>query len=104
MAVDVHELAADLAAEQDALDVVVSELADEQWSLPTPRPGWTIADQIGHLTYFDGTASLALEDPDGSSSSEADAAGVGRPRTTGSSTPRPSPAPPPRARPHDRET
>jgi hypothetical protein len=39
MAVDVHELAADLAAEQDALDVVVSELADEQWSLPTPSPG-----------------------------------------------------------------
>lgn len=63
MAVDVHTLAADLAAEQAALDEVVAGLADERWALATPSPGWTVADQIGHLTYFDGTATLAIEDP-----------------------------------------
>jgi uncharacterized protein (TIGR03084 family) len=64
MAVDVHVLAADLAAEQEALDDVVSELGEDQWALATPSPGWTVADQIGHLTYFDGTASVAIEDPE----------------------------------------
>jgi uncharacterized protein (TIGR03084 family) len=63
MAVDVRSLTADLAAEHEALDAVVAALSDEQWSLPTPSPGWTVADQIGHLTYFDGTATLAIEDP-----------------------------------------
>jgi uncharacterized protein (TIGR03084 family) len=61
--VDVQSLAADLVAEQDALDGVVSVLDDEHWQLLTPSPGWTIADQIGHLTFFDGTATLAIEDP-----------------------------------------
>ncbi len=63
MAVDVRSLAGDLAAEQDTLDVVVAELTDDQWQLPTPSPGWTIADQIGHLTYFDGAATTAIQDP-----------------------------------------
>ena len=64
VAVDVQSLAADLIAEQDALDAVVAVLGDEQWTLPTPSPGWTVADQIGHLTYFDGTATMAIADPD----------------------------------------
>lgn len=54
----------DLIAEQDALDAVVAALDDEQWSLATPSPRWTIADQIGHLTYFDGTAAMAITEPD----------------------------------------
>jgi uncharacterized protein (TIGR03084 family) len=62
---DVHEILADLQAEQAALDAVVSPLDDEQWAAPTPSPRWSVADQIGHLTYFDGTAALAIEDPDG---------------------------------------
>ena len=57
------DLAADLAAEQDALDVVVAALSNEQWRTQTPSPGWTVADQIGHLTYFDGTATMAMTDP-----------------------------------------
>ena len=55
---------ADLIAEQDALDVVVSSLEPEQWALQTPSPRWSIADQIGHLTYFDRTASMAISEPD----------------------------------------
>jgi uncharacterized protein (TIGR03084 family) len=56
---------ADLIAEQDALDAVVAGLDADQWAIATPSPGWTIADQIGHLTYFDGTAALAITDPEG---------------------------------------
>ena len=55
----------DLIAEQRALDAVVADLAPERWATPTPSPGWNVADQIAHLTYFDGTAALAVRDPDG---------------------------------------
>ena len=60
---DVTDVLADLLAEQQALDDIVAGLAAEQWQLPTPSPGWNVADQIGHLTYFDGTAALAVVDP-----------------------------------------
>lgn len=59
---DVSAVAADLAAEHEALDAVLGELTDEQWAQPTPSAGWTVADQVGHLTYFDGAAVLALTD------------------------------------------
>lgn len=59
---DVADLADDLAAEQDALDRVVAGLSGEQWATPTASPGWTVADQIGHLTYFDGAAVTAITD------------------------------------------
>lgn len=61
---DLREVAADLRAEQDALDGVVGTLPDERWLAPTASPGWTVADQIGHLTYFDGSAATAVTDPD----------------------------------------
>lgn len=61
---DVTEVAADLQAEQAALDTVVSAIADHQWALPTASPRWSVADQIGHLTYFDHTAAQAITDPD----------------------------------------
>lgn len=62
---NVSEVHADLTAEQAALDDVVATLTDAQWALPTPSPGWTVADQIGHLTFFDGTAAIAITDPAG---------------------------------------
>jgi uncharacterized protein (TIGR03084 family) len=60
---DVHRVAADLRAEQGTLDAIVAGLSAEQWRLATPSPGWTVADQIGHLTYYDGAAATAIEDP-----------------------------------------
>jgi uncharacterized protein (TIGR03084 family) len=60
---DVSEVLADLLAEQRALDDIVASLSPEQWQLPTPSPGWSVADQIGHLTYFDRNAALAVTDP-----------------------------------------
>jgi uncharacterized protein (TIGR03084 family) len=61
---DVRDVLADLVAEQESLDDIVVSLTPDQWSLPTPSPGWSVADQIGHLTYYDGTATLAIVDPE----------------------------------------
>jgi len=60
---DVSDVLDDLLAEQQALDDIVAGLPNEAWGLATPSPGWTVADQIGHLTYFDRTAALAIDDP-----------------------------------------
>jgi uncharacterized protein (TIGR03084 family) len=61
---DVAALVRDLGAEQGELDRIVAPLTDEQWRRPTPSPGWSVADQVGHLTYFDGAAALAITDPE----------------------------------------
>ena len=63
-ALTVEKVRADLLAEQADLDAIVADLTDEQWALPTPSPGWSVADQIGHLMYFDGTAATAIIDPE----------------------------------------
>lgn len=55
----------DMRAEHEDLDSLVGPLSPEQWALPTPSPGWTIAHQIAHLTYFDRTAAQAISDPEG---------------------------------------
>ena len=55
----VHDVAADLAAEQQALDDIVAGLDDAGWLTATPSPRWTVADQVAHLTYFDGAAATA---------------------------------------------
>jgi uncharacterized protein (TIGR03084 family) len=58
-----EDVAADLVAEQRALDEVVAPLDTDAWAAPTPSPGWSVFDQIAHLTYFDTTAALSLRDP-----------------------------------------
>ncbi len=60
----VTEVAADLASEQQVLDDLLAGIADTDWATPTPSPRWCVADQIAHLTYFDGTAALAITNPD----------------------------------------
>lgn len=52
----------DLAAEGDALERVVSGLADEQWRTPTPAAGWDVAHQVAHLAWTDEVAVLAATD------------------------------------------
>ncbi len=61
---DVAQVLDDLISEQEVLDSIVSGLDDSSWQLATPSPGWTVADQIGHLAYFDQAAALAITDPD----------------------------------------
>lgn len=60
----VAEITADLAAEHADLERILEPLSPEQWALATPSPGWDIADQVGHLAYFDRTAALAITDPE----------------------------------------
>lgn len=60
----VNAMFADLASEQDSLDQVVADLDETTWQLATDSPGWTIADQISHLQFFDERAALAMNDPD----------------------------------------
>ena len=57
-------ITADLAAEHEALDAVVRDRPDADWTVLTPAPGWAVRDQIAHLWYFDGTAVLAATDPE----------------------------------------
>jgi len=52
----------DLCAESEELDLLVAELSQEQWSLPTPAPGWTVAHQIAHLAWTDHSSLLAVTD------------------------------------------
>ncbi|MEV5171650.1 TIGR03084 family metal-binding protein [Streptomyces flaveolus] len=54
----------DLRAESGELDRLVAELSPEQWALPTPAPGWTVAHQIAHLAWTDRSALLAVTDAD----------------------------------------
>jgi uncharacterized protein (TIGR03084 family) len=61
---DVREIVEDLAAEHEALDAVVAGLEPAGWATPTPSPRWSVADQIGHLAYFDRTAAIAIAEPE----------------------------------------
>jgi uncharacterized protein (TIGR03084 family) len=49
-------LIADLAAEADALDGLLSGLAPEQWLTPTPARGWDVRDSVAHIAIGDGLA------------------------------------------------
>ena len=53
---DLDTIVDDLRAEGDALDALVADLTDQQWSTPTPAEGWTVAHQIGHLSWTDNVA------------------------------------------------
>ncbi|MER6343616.1 TIGR03084 family metal-binding protein [Streptomyces sp. NPDC001595] len=55
----------DLRAEGDELDLLVAELGEERWALPTPAPGWTVAHQIAHLAWTDRSSLLAVTDEGG---------------------------------------
>lgn len=62
-ALKITEIIIDLVAEQEALDAVVAPLPPERWATPTPSPRWTVAHQVGHLTYFDHAAAVSISDP-----------------------------------------
>ena len=64
MAPTFDDLAADLRAETALIVAMIDPLTEEQWRTPTPAPGWTIADQVAHLAFFDDMATLAATDPD----------------------------------------
>lgn len=55
-------IVADLRAESDDLDALVTPLSPDEWAMPTPAPGWTIAHQIAHLLWTDRVALTAVTD------------------------------------------
>lgn len=64
MSVDHLPLCDELAEEHEALDRLVAPLDARAWATPTPAPGWTVQDQIGHLAYYDEVSVLAARAPD----------------------------------------
>ena len=64
MPADLSALTADLVAETAWLDEILGALPPAQWQLRTPAPGWTIADQVSHLAYFDEATLLSIRDPE----------------------------------------
>jgi uncharacterized protein (TIGR03084 family) len=62
--VDMAALAGDVAAETAVTRGMVAGLSEAGWRTPTPAAGWDIADQIGHLAYFDQAAVRAAVHPD----------------------------------------
>ncbi|MEU6766822.1 TIGR03084 family metal-binding protein [Streptomyces sp. NPDC046853] len=55
----------DLRRESEELDQLVEGLGSEEWALPTPAEGWTVAHQIAHLAWTDRAALIAVTDGDG---------------------------------------
>ncbi|MFD5383385.1 maleylpyruvate isomerase N-terminal domain-containing protein [Streptomyces sp. NPDC127074] len=87
--VDDAGVLAALVAEGDDLDMLVTAVDD--WSIPTPAPGWTVAHQIAHLAWSDANALSALRTPDAFS------AELGGRKSKAAGTPT---RPPPRERPN----
>jgi uncharacterized protein (TIGR03084 family) len=57
-------LCADLGAETAVLHRMLEHLAPIDWQIATPAPGWSIADQISHLAYFDEAVVRAITEPE----------------------------------------
>ena len=54
----------DLTRDGEALDELLAGLTADDWSRPTPAPGWTIAHQVAHLAATFRLAALAAGNPD----------------------------------------
>jgi uncharacterized protein (TIGR03084 family) len=62
MPVSMTALCDDLAAESAELRAVLAELSEAEWKQDTPASGWTVADQVSHLAYFDDVALRSATD------------------------------------------
>ena len=63
MPADMNALADDVAAETVAARELVAGLDEQGWRQATPAPGWSIADQVSHLAYFDEVATMSAVRP-----------------------------------------
>jgi uncharacterized protein (TIGR03084 family) len=77
MPADMAALAADLAAESAVTRALVAPLDEAGWRTPTPAAGWDIADQVGHLAYFDEVTVQAATRPEEFTAGLAEAAASG---------------------------
>ncbi|RSM56196.1 TIGR03084 family protein [Amycolatopsis sp. WAC 01376] len=51
-----------LIADAAEFDELVAGLPEQSWLLPTPAPGWTIRDQVAHVSFVFRLAGLAAAD------------------------------------------
>jgi hypothetical protein len=63
MPLDLGGLISDLAAETASLRTLTGPLPDSSFALETAAPGWSIADTLGHLAYFDDAAVRSATSP-----------------------------------------
>ena len=59
-----NALLEDLAAEQEDIDPLLSEIDPPDWARPTPAAGWDVRDSLSHLCFFEEAAVTSLTDPD----------------------------------------
>ncbi|OZM71915.1 TIGR03084 family protein [Amycolatopsis antarctica] len=52
-----------LSTDAHEVDRLVAELGESEWDTPTPAPGWTVKDQIGHLAFIFRIAGMAAGEP-----------------------------------------
>jgi uncharacterized protein (TIGR03084 family) len=64
MPVSMIALAEDLTAETAVLRALLAGLDEAGWRRDTPAVGWSIADQVSHLAYFDDVALQSATDPE----------------------------------------
>ncbi len=64
MPVSMDALADDLVAESAVLRELLAPLSEPDWRRDTPAAGWTIADTVSHLAYFDDVAVQSATEPD----------------------------------------
>lgn len=61
---DMHSICADLQAELEDLDAIVSRLSEAEWNYPTPAENWLVRDQISHIGSTDRVAVIAAGEPE----------------------------------------
>ena len=59
-----RDVIADLTAEAESIDELLIGAADTDYAQPSPAPGWTVADQVAHLTFIFRLAGLAAGQPE----------------------------------------
>ncbi len=90
--VTLAELVDDFRAECAELDALVAGLPAAAWRWLTPAIGWTVADQIQHLSKTDELTALAVLDPDAYSARRSAAADAVDPDGPAEPPAEPSPA------------
>ena len=46
----IDDVLADLVAEYERLEAILSALTDDQWASPSAAAGWSIGDVVSHLS------------------------------------------------------
>jgi len=61
---DIEALGRDALAEHDDVRAILAAIPEEDWDRPTPAAGWTVRDQLSHLTFFDAAARQSIAEPE----------------------------------------